>query len=397
MAVEECAIVWPGCRPTWASDKGLRVLPVGLHSSKSKLKELRNIIMEDIYSEIIKALEKKEQVALATLITRVGSAPRAVGAKYLIKGDGTSVGSIGGGCVEAEVWQEAQKVMEKREGRILHFELTSEQLAEGGLICGGNIDIFLEPLREDFLNIYQEAARIRQKGGSAILATLVSVEGAFYKGEDSKALMKTSGEKVGFLLGGVELEKKILSEGEGLLKEKKPKVLVLSSENKRMEILLEPIFSEPTVYIFGGGHVSEQLAPLAKKVHFKVVVIDDREMFANRERFPEADEVIVSEFEKCFDKLNIDVSSYIVIVTRGHLYDGFVLEQAVKSKARYIGMIGSKKKIRTLYQNLMQKGMTKETLDQVYAPIGIDINSETPEEIAVSIVAELIKVRGEFI
>jgi len=193
------------------------------------------------------------------------------------------------------------------------------------------------------------------------------------------------------------LEKKIFREGLALLREKRPKVLILSSENREMEILLEPIFSEPILYIFGAGHVSEQIAPLAKKVHFKVVVIDDREMFANRNRFPEADEVIVSEFEKCFDQLNIDDSSYIVIVTRGHLYDGFVLEQAIQTKAHYIGMIGSKKKIRTLYQNLMEKGITKETLDQVYAPIGIDINSETPEEIAVSIVAELIKVRGESI
>jgi len=350
--------------------------------------------MEDIYSEIVKALEKKEKVALATLITRMGSAPRAVGAKYLIIGDKTSVGSIGGGCVEAEVWQEAQQVIEKREGRILHFELTSEQLAEGGLICGGNINIFLEPLGEEFLDIYQEVARIKQKGRSAILATLISVDGAFSKGKGSKTLLMTSGEKIGSLLGGLELEKKILKEGEVLLKEKKPKVLVLSSENRNMEILLEPVFSEPTVYLFGGGHVSEQVAPLAKKVHFKVVVIDDREMFANRGRFPQADEVIVSEFERCFDKLNIDESSYIVIVTRGHLYDGFVLEQAVKSKTRYVGMIGSRKKIRTLYQNLMEKGMKKEVLDQVHAPIGVDINSETPEEIAVSIVAELIKVRG---
>ncbi|MGZ6209092.1 MAG: XdhC family protein, partial [Syntrophales bacterium] len=328
-------------------------------------------------------------------ITRVGSAPRAVGAKYLIKGDGTSVGSIGGGCVEAEVWQEAQKVMEKKEGRILHFELTSEQLAEGGLICGGNINIFLEPLREDFLTIYQEAARIKQKGGSAILASLISLDGTFPQGEGSKALMKPSGEKVGSLLGGLELEKRILSEGKKSLKERKPRVVVSSTEGIKTEVLLEPVFSEPTVYLFGGGHVSEQVAPMAKRVHFKVVVIDDREMFANPERFPEADEVIVSEFEKCFDRLNIDDSSYVVIVTRGHLYDGFVLEQAVKSGARYIGMIGSKKKIKTLYQNLMQKGMTKETLDRVHAPIGIDINSETPEEIAVSIVAELIKVRGE--
>ena len=164
---------------------------------------------------------------------------------------------------------------------------------------------------------------------------------------------------------------------------------------KKMEVLLEPIHSEPTVFIFGAGHVSQQLALLAKRVSFKVVVIDDREMFANHERFPEADEVIVSEFEKCFDHLSIDESSYIVIVTRGHLYDGYVLEQAVKSDARYIGMIGSKKKIHTLYQNLMEKGISKEILDLVYAPIGLDINSETPEEIAVSIVAQLIKVRGE--
>jgi xanthine dehydrogenase accessory factor len=352
-------------------------------------------IMEDIYSEIVKALEKKEKLALATLITRVGSAPRGVGAKYLVKGDGTSSGSIGGGCVEAEVWQEAQRVVEKQEGRILHFDLTSEQLAEGGLICGGNINVFLEPLREESLNIYQEVARIKQKGGAAILATLISVDGVFPKGEGSKVLMKISGEKIGLLPGGVEIEKKILTEGEVLLREKRPEVLVHNYQKRRMEVLLEPISSEPTVYIFGGGHISEQLAPLVKKVHFKVVVIDDREMFANRSRFPEADEVIVSEFEKCFDQLNIDDSSYVVIVTRGHLYDGFVLEQAVKTSARYIGMIGSKKKIRTLYQNLMEKGMAKETLDRVHAPIGIDINSETPEEIAVSIVAELIKVRGE--
>lgn len=350
--------------------------------------------MEDIYYEIAKALEKKGKAALATLITRVGSAPRAVGAKYLIRRDGTSLGSIGGGCVEAEVWQEAQQVIEKGDGKVLHFNLTSEQLAEGGLICGGNIHIFLEPLHEGFFTIYQEAARIRQKGGSAILATLISVDGSFLKGDGSKALMKASGEKVGFLWGGEELEKNILKEFEVLLKEKKPKVLVLISENKKLEILLEPIFSEPTVYIFGGGHVSEQLAPLAKKVHFKVVVIDDRELFANRERFPEVDEVIVSEFEKCFNQLLIDETSYIVIVTRGHLYDGFVLKQAVNTNARYIGMIGSKKKIRTLYQNLKEEGISPDALARVHAPIGIDINSETPEEIAVSIVAELIKIRG---
>lgn len=356
--------------------------------------------MEDIYDEIVKALERKEKLALATLITRIGSAPRAAGAKYLVKADGTSLGSIGGGCVEAEVWQGAQEVIEKGEGGLLHFRLTAEQLAEGGLICGGNIDIFLEPLSEDFLNLYKEVVKIKQKGGSAILATIISIDGAFPKNEGKKMLLKKSGEKIGSLFIGDELDKEILIRGDGLLKSNKPEVIIFDTKREgqpftQIEVLLEPIFSEPTVYIFGAGHISQQLAPLAKKVNFKVIVIDDREMFANRDRFPEADEVIVSEFERCFDKLDIDQSSYIVIVTRGHLYDGFVLEQAIKTDARYIGMIGSKNKIRILFKNLIEKGISKEVLDRVHAPIGLDINSETPEEIAVSIVAELIKVRGE--
>ena len=350
--------------------------------------------MEGIYPEIVQSLQRKEKLALATLINRIGSAPRAVGAKYLIRADGSTVGSIGGGCVEAEVWQGAKEVMIEEKGKIFRFNLTSEQLAEGGLICGGNIDIFLEPLKEEFLNIYQEIMRIKQKGGSAILATLISTEKDFSEGNGRKLLIKTSGERLGSLLGGEGLEEEILKAKETLLSEKKPKVMVYEVGEKKLEILLEPIVSEPTVFLFGAGHISQQLAPLAKKVDFKVVVLDDRDTFANRQRFPEADEIIVTEFEKSFDLLYIDDTSYIVIITRGHLYDGLVLEQAIKTNARYIGMIGSKKKIKTLFDHLVEKGFHREDLNRVHAPIGIDINSETPEEIAVSIVAELIKVRG---
>ena len=354
--------------------------------------------MENIFNEIVKALERKEKLALATIINRVGSAPREAGAKYLVKKDGTAVGSIGGGCVEADVWQEAQKTMEKGEGSILHFKLTSEQLAEGGLICGGNIDIFLEPLREDFLDIYREVLKVRQQGGAGILATVISVDGVFPKMEGVKEFIKASGEKAGSLFMGEELEGRILKEAERLLRVKKIEVMTVSSAEtahpwKTLEILLEPIISEPTVYIFGAGHISQQLVPLVKKVHFKTVVIDDREMFANRDRFPEADEIIVSDFEKSFERITIDNSSYIVIVTRGHLYDGLILEMAVKTSAHYLGMIGSKKKVQTLYQVLLKKGIPKEALDKVHAPIGLDIHSETPEEIAVSIVAQLIMER----
>jgi xanthine dehydrogenase accessory factor len=351
--------------------------------------------MEDLYLEIIKALEKGERLALATLINRVGSAPRAVGAKYLVKEDGLSFGSVGGGCVEAEVWQGAQKMIQKEEGGVLHFNLTAEQLAAGGLICGGTVDIFVEPLRKEHLEIYREVVKIRQKGGAANLATLISVNDVYFKEEGSKVLIKPCGEKVGSLMNEKALEDKIRLETKTPLRESKPRISTLTFQNQKLEILLEPVFSEPTVYIFGGGHISQQLAPLAKRVHFRVVVIDDREMFANKKRFPDADEILVSEFERCFEHLSIGESSYIVIVTRGHLYDGFVLEQAVKTKASYVGMIGSKKKIRILFENLLEKGVSKETLDRVYAPIGIDIDSETPEEIAVSIVAQLIKVRSQ--
>jgi xanthine dehydrogenase accessory factor len=356
--------------------------------------------MKDIYTEIVNALEDKEQLALATIINRVGSAPREAGAKYLVKKDGTAVGSVGGGCVEADVWQEARKTMETEDGKVLHFNLTSEQLAEGGLICGGNIDIFLEPLKEGSLNIYREVLRVRHQGGAGILATVISVDGVFPKMEGVKEFIKSSGEKTGSLFWGKDLEERILGEGERVLRGRKIEILAINSEEagypwKKIEVLMEPIFSEPTVYIFGAGHISQQLAPFVKKVDFKTVVIDDREMFANRDRFPEVDEIIVSDFDKSFERITIDNSSYIVIVTRGHLYDGLILEMAVKTDARYIGMIGSKKKIQTLYQNLLKKGVPKEALDKVHAPIGLDIHSETPEEIAVSIVAQLILKRRE--
>jgi xanthine dehydrogenase accessory factor len=353
------------------------------------------IAVEDLYAEIVKVLETKERVVLATLIHRVGSAPRAVGAKYLVKKDGTSFGTIGGGCVEAEVWQAAQEMVMKGVSKVLHFNLTSEQLAAGGLICGGTVDIFLEPLGEGVLDIYREVARIKQKGGSAVLATLVSEDQAPVHREGTKILMMRSGEKIGSLSLGEDLQKKLLKENEALLRENQPRIIAVDQGTKKLEILMEPVVSEPTVFIFGAGHVSQQLSPIAKKVHFKVVIIDDREVFANRNRFPEADEVIVSEFETCFDRLVIDESSYIVIVTRGHFYDGFVLEQALKTHARYIGMIGSRSKINILYKELLKKGVPETSLDRVCAPIGIDINSETPEEIAVSIAAQLIKVRGE--
>ena len=160
-----------------------------------------------------------------------------------------------------------------------------------------------------------------------------------------------------------------------------------------MDIFVEPILSQPNLYIFGAGHISFAISKIAKIVGFRVVVIDDRAEFANADRFPEADEIFAGDFSEAFSKLTVDRSSYIVIVTRGHQFDAQILELAVETEAHYVGMIGSRKKNEAVFSSLVSKGIAKELLEGVHAPIGLDICAETPEEIAVSIMAEIIKVR----
>jgi xanthine dehydrogenase accessory factor len=160
-----------------------------------------------------------------------------------------------------------------------------------------------------------------------------------------------------------------------------------------MDVFVEPILSPPTLYIFGGGHIALSLAKIGKIIGLRVVVIDERPEFASRDRFPEVDEIIFSDFVEVFPKLRMDKSSYVIIVTRSHLSDKAVLEWAMPTEAGYIGMIGSKKKVDTIFENLRSKGISDESLKNVHAPIGLDISAETPEEIAVSILAEIIKMR----
>ncbi len=235
---------------------------------------------------------------------------------------------------------------------------------------------------------------IKKRGGHCLLATVVSVNGAYTRGDKTKALIDQEGRFIGSLLDDPGVGEKLRPEIAPLLKENHAKILAFQRENDRIEVLLEPVASEPTVFIFGCGHISTCLAPLVKIVGFKVVVVDDRPDFANRERFPEADEVVVDAFEGLLEKLRIDENSYLILVTRGHLYDRLLLEQALQTQARYIGMIGSRRKIRMLYESLVEKGISKTLLGGVHAPIGLEIGAETPEEIAVSILAELIQVRA---
>jgi xanthine dehydrogenase accessory factor len=253
---------------------------------------------QNIYEAIVEAGHKEERVALATIVSRQGSTPRKDAAKMLVFEDGRQIGTIGGGCSEAEVARAALLAIRTGKPQMLHFDLSEDDLEDSGLICGGS-----------------------------------------------------------------------------------------------MEVYVEPILPQPTLYILGAGHVGRCLADLARPLGFTLAVVDDRVKYANRDRFPQADAVFAGAWEEVLAQLPVKSSSFLVIVTRGHAYDLVCLRFALRSPAGYIGMMGSRRKISIFFEKLRSEGIPPAEFARVYAPVGIEIGSETPEEIAVSIAAELIAVR----
>ena len=330
--------------------------------------------MKNIYAVIDEYLDRGETGVLATIVKRTGATPQVAGAKMFIGADGKIFGTVGGGCVEAEIWQNSRNVLKTREAGIVRYALDGKGVEDDGMICGGNIDVFLEPVDEKYRDLYRHIAQSRKEGKRALTIT------SFGAHEFSKTLCTIQGESIGDQMGDAEEVIK------SLFHEKKPKVL----EDR----IVEPILTTSTLYIYGAGHVSQFISRLAKTMDFTVVVIDDRGQFADRERFPEADEVIADDFENVLKYIDDDGEAYAAVVTRGHKHDALVLEKILTKPHRYIGMIGSKRKIRIIFDYLEEKGFDPEFLKCVHAPIGVDINAETPQEIALSIVAELVKVRG---
>jgi xanthine dehydrogenase accessory factor len=252
----------------------------------------------DLYEEIVKLRREGRRGALATIINVRGSIPSFNTAKMLVRDDGSIVGTIGGGCVEADVWQSAREVMESEKPRSLTFNLNENPKFDTGLVCGGTLEIFVEPVL--------------------------------------------------------------------------------------------PI---PVLYLIGAGHVAYNVYKVSRIAGFDVVVIDDRGAYANRERFPDARDIFAEDFDQVLAKIEPNENAYIVIVTRGHRDDMRVLRWAVQTRARYIGMIGSKRKVITIYKELQSEGLPAALFERVQAPIGVEIGAVTPEEIAVSIVAEMIAAR----
>ena len=252
----------------------------------------------DLYDEIVRLRKLGQKCAVATIVQVNGSIPSFESAKILVREDGSFMGTVGGGCVEAEVWNAAREVIETEKPRHLSFSLGQDAAYDEGLICGGQLNIFVEP-----------------------------------------------------------------------------------------------VIPQPRAFIFGGGHVSKGISKIATLAGFSTSIIDNREAFANKERFPEAEATYAEEYEDVFPKLPVNSSSYIIIVTRGHRDDMRVLRWAVNTPARYIAMIGSKRKTISVVHELEKEGISREAFDKVFAPMGLEIGAEMPEEIAISVVAEMIAVR----
>jgi xanthine dehydrogenase accessory factor len=251
----------------------------------------------DLFEEIVRMRRAGQRGALATIVHTNGSIPSFESSRMLVREDGSIAGTVGGGCVEAEVWAAAKEAIQSETPRKMVFNLNNEAAYDSGLICGGTLEIFVEP-----------------------------------------------------------------------------------------------ILPQPMLYLFGGGHVSVAVARVAHMAGFAIGVVDDRESFANAERFPMASEVHIT-YEEAFEKIHPNASTFLVIVTRGHKDDMRVLEWAVEKPARYIGMIGSKRKVISVYKALEKQGKPFERFARVHAPVGLEIGALTPEEIAISIVAELIATR----
>jgi xanthine dehydrogenase accessory factor len=253
---------------------------------------------QEVFAAVADALERGEPAALVTVVSTTGSTPQRVGAKMLVFGDGRIVGTIGGGCYENDAFWKAREAIKTRHPEVVHYELSDDFAQETGLICGGQMDVYIEPI--------------------------------------------------------------------------------------------EP---SPELYIIGAGHVAYHLARLSAEVGFRVHVVDDREKFANAERFPSAVEVVVDDIPSWIDGANLPAQAYAVIVTRGHTNDLEALRVLAPRELRYLGLIGSRAKVARIYEALAQAHVPAETLRRVHAPIGLDIGAVTPQEIAVSILAELIAVK----
>ena len=348
--------------------------------------------MKEVIQEAVNLLRENQACVLATVVRTKGSTPQKPGAKLLVRKDGSGVGTLGGGCVEGDIWSAAKEIMRRNGGPEFRDYLLNEDIAaRDGLVCGGTMYFFIEPLwdPQEFLPYGDEIMNAYESGNPVSVATLVKASSDRGR-SGAKLLLREDGSTQGSL-GDPELDTLAL--------EASKRVADLGNNEHIMthdgvEIFVEGFTTPPTLVLMGGGHVSKATYALGLMLGFRIYVVDDRPQFAKKERFPEAeDTIVVPDYTKGLDQIPINANTNIVVATRGHWFDDLALEAAVNTPAKYVGLLGSKRKTILIYQRLVQLGIPPERLKDVHAPVGLDIGALTPEELAVSIMSEIIMRR----
>ena len=359
---------------------------------------------DQIWSEAVRTLERGQPFALATVVNVRGSTPREVGAKMIVREDG-QFGTIGGGCGEAEVFRKARVLLEEGgAARLAEVDLTGDFDQREIGTCGGIMDVFVDlwsPARD--LGVARQLADAAGRSSPAALLTIVDPGSRAEVPAGARAFIDP---KDGETEGGGPLDlpasarAEIIArtadaipallevDGAGALK---PVTHLEASGGARL--FVDPIVGAQRLIIVGAGHIAVPLSTLGAMLGFHVTVIDDRASFANRERFPAADEIIVKPFKAAIESLALDGHCYLISVTRGHAFDEEAVRAALMQPCGFVGMIGSRRRVKATLERIGESGVPVARLDDVHAPLGLAIGGETPEEIAVSIIAEIIRER----
>ena len=347
--------------------------------------------MESVFREAVTLAEKGESFVIATVTGTKGSTPQKSGAKLLIRKDGSAVGTLGGGCVEGDIWFAAKEILRNHEGpEYRDYYLNEDIAARDGLVCGGTMYFLIDPVwkPEEFLSIATGVTEAYDGGEAVAMATIVKRgEGSSEVG--TKITVRANGIMEG-TLGSRDLDHVAIKTAERLAPYGKCEQ-VLTSDGT--ELFVEAYTSPPSVLLVGGGHISKAVAPIAKTLEFRVLVLDDRSEFSNKERFPEAEQTAIGDYVTGLEQFQITKNTAIIIATRGHNFDDVALEAAARSEAGYVGLVGSSRKVILIYEQLLKRGVPLQRLRDIRSPIGLDIHARTPEEIAVSIMAEVVQFR----
>jgi len=354
----------------------------------------------ELMRKLLSLGETGEDVVLATVIRTAGSTPRNPGAKMLVLKDGRVYGTIGGGLGEAVVISEASSVFNNKSSKKYRVSMTSDIAAGEGMVCGGEMEVFIDFISggdRETRQVFAAYSEAQGKNENPLLVTITDID------DDKKEIL---GRKMVFLpanseagdLGCAEATEQARLLAGRFQTARKPELVTLAGGSRlntveKLELLFEPGVPTPQILILGGGHITVPLVKISSVLGYRTIVVDDRPSFADTARFPEAGRVICAGFKGFLKNFKVAPETYIIIVTRGHMHDLGCLREVINQPAAYIGMIGSRRKIKMIMTQLEKEGISRERLNEVHSPIGLDIGAETPEEIALSILAEIVGVR----